>query len=115
MARDTAPMPAIVREFAPEDSLTDVLGTPYNTVSFRPGFGDAGYKVETVAHDCPSCNFDRMVRRHDVHGETPDMVRYWCLNPNCQYYVSDYFSYACNGSYPHRQPSEPAVTDEVSQ
>lgn len=40
------------------------------------------------------------------------MVRYWCLNPNCMYYVSDYLSHACHGSYPQRSPQEPAVIEE---
>lgn len=110
MAQDV--IPAILREYMDADRFAEVISTPYHGVDFRRGYGESGYKVETVEHECPECRFDRMVRRHDVHAESPDMVRYWCLNPNCMYYVSDYLSHACHGSYPQRSPQEPAVTEE---
>jgi len=110
MAKDV--IPAILREWCANDRSAVVRRTPYNGVTFTRGYGESGYKVQTVEHDCPECRFDRMVRRHDVHAESPDMVRYWCLNPNCMYYVSDYLSHACHGSYPQHSPQEPAVMEE---
>lgn len=112
MAQD---IPAILRPYIEADRETPVISTPYDGVSFSPGWGDSGYRVETVEHDCPECGFDRMVRRHDVHVESQDMVRYWCLNPNCLYFVSDYLSHACHGNYPQRQAQEPAAVNERSE
>lgn len=105
MAQD---VPAIVRDYCQTDAELTVRSTPYDGVSFRPGWGDSGYRVEIVEHDCPDCGFDRMIRRHDVNAEMSDEVRYFCLNPNCQYFVGDNLSYACHGSYPQRSPQEPA-------
>ncbi len=101
--------PAIVRSFGTQDSEATVHSTPYDGVSHRRGWGDTGYRVEVVEHDCPACSFDRMARRHDVNAEFPDEVRYWCLNPNCLYYLRDELSYAFKGSYPNRQTDEPAI------
>lgn len=109
MSRDIPP--AIVREYTNADRHADVLGKPYDGVSFTRGWGDSGYRVETVEHNCPACNFDRMVRRHDVSPETRDEVRYWCLNPNCPHFVADTFSYCCHGNYPQRSVREPAVVE----
>lgn len=105
-------VPAIIREYTTKDRQATVINTPYDGVSFRRGWGDTGYRVETVECDCPECGFDRMIRRHDVHAESPDMVRYWCLNPNCLYYVRDYLSNECHGNYPQRQARRPAVSDK---
>lgn len=112
MAQD---VPAILRDHSSEDRDTTVLSTPYDGVSFRRGWGDSGYRVEVVEHECPECGFDRMVRRHDVHAESPDVVRYYCLNPNCLYFVSDNLSHAMNGNYPQRQANTPAVVNERSE
>jgi hypothetical protein len=103
------PTPAIVRTFGQTDSEAEVISTPYHGISNEPGMGDSGYKVQVVEHDCPSCSFDRMIRRVDVSPETQAEVRYWCLSPNCVHYVSDYMSHACHGSYPQRKAQEPAV------
>lgn len=112
MAQD---VPAILRDHSSEDRDTTVLSTPYDGVSFRRGWGDSGYRVEVVEHECPECGFDRMVRRHDVHAESPDVMRYYCLNPNCLYFVSDNLSHAMNGNYPQRQANTPAVVNERSE
>lgn len=103
--------PAIVRDFTSADRDAEVLSTPYDGVSFRRGWGDSGYRVETVAHDCPDCGFDRMVRRVDVSPERPNEVRYWCLNPNCGHFVRGCLSHACHGNYPQRPVREPAVVE----
>lgn len=113
MARNTTePTPAIVRNMTDADTECEVLGTPTDRVTRTRGFGASGYRVETVAHDCPKCDFDRMIRRVDVNAEYQDTVRYWCLNPNCVHFVRDYLSHACHGSYPQRQASEPTVYEE---
>lgn len=126
------PTPAIVRDYdvdkdgdakpprtngRPDVSRSDkILSQPYDSVSFRRGWGDTGYRVQVVKHDCPAdhCSFDRMVRRVDVNAERRDEVRYFCLNPNCVHYAADALSYACSGSYPSRQTDEPAVFEAKS-
>ncbi len=107
MADKTAP--AIVRDVSETDDESKIISQPTNTVSFTRGFGDSGYKVQVVEHECSACQFDRMIRRIDVSPERRDEVRYWCLNPNCKHYASDTLSYACKGSYPHRSASEPTT------
>lgn len=110
MAND---VPAIVRDYSDNDRDATVISTPTDTVSFRRGFGDTGYRVEVVEHDCPQCTFDRMIRRHDI---PRNEVRYWCLNPNCRYFVGDELSYACHGSYPQGpNPTEPVVHGRSQQ
>lgn len=113
------PTPAIVRTIdrdkdAPtttrhEDADSKIVSEPTNTVTFSRGWGDSGYRVQVVNHDCPECSFDRMVRRIDVSPETRNEVRYWCLNPNCVHFVRDSLSHACHGNYPQRDTDEPAV------
>lgn len=111
---DTNP-PAIVRRFKPDDAVPEVIREPANTVSFVRGWGDSGYKVQVVEHDCPNCGFDRMVRRWDVHGGMPDEVRYWCLMPNCHHFVSDEMSYACHGNSPQFKKTEPTVFEPAEE
>lgn len=101
--------PAIVRSFTQEDADVDVMATPYSGVTDVPGWGPSGYVIDVVEHDCPRCDFDRMVRRKDVNVEEGDEVRYWCLHPNCPHYVSDRLSYACHGNEPQRSVRHPAV------
>lgn len=86
--------PAIRREYCEDDRDVDVIATTYDTVSFQRGFGDVGYKLQVVEHDCSSCSHDRMFRNLDVSPEHPGTVRYWCLSPACPHYVSDRFRYA---------------------
>lgn len=102
--------PAIVREFSEADSEVPILSEPSNTVTHKRGYGESGYRVQVVEHECPACTlqFDRMVRRVDVYPELPHEVRYWCLNPNCAYYLRDTLSHAFHGSYPNRSPTAPA-------
>lgn len=115
MAHDYEPTPAIVRSFGTRDRTANVVSTPADTVTFSRGWGDSGYRIEVVEHDCPAdhCSFDRMVRRVDVSPETPTEVRYWCLNPNCVHFVRDSISYACHGNYPQRDTDEPVVWESV--
>lgn len=105
------PTPAIVRNFGQNDRHTNVISTPYDSVSFSPGFGDSGYKLQVVEHDCPNCDFDRMVRRWDVSPETHDEARYWCLYPNCPHYLSDEFRFAFEGR--KHDGRQPAIFDGV--
>lgn len=99
--------PAIVRDFTDEDRDTEVINTGYDSVTFTPGWGDSGYRVQTVEHECPACSFDRMTRKVDVGPTIQDEVRYWCLNPNCAHYLREMLSHAFHGSYPQRTVSEP--------
>jgi predicted RNA-binding Zn-ribbon protein involved in translation (DUF1610 family) len=107
------PTPAIVRDYSPEDANTTIVNQPKDTVTFRRGWGDSGYRIQTVEHECPECGFDRMVRRVDVSPERSDEVRYWCLNPNCVHFVRDNLSHATAGNYPQRDTDEPAVFEEA--
>jgi len=106
------PTPAIVRDWSANDAAARVLRTPYDSVSHREGWGDSGYRVQVVGYTCPDCKFDRMIRRVDVWADRSNEVRYWCLNPNCPHFVRDALSYACRGSYPQHDVSEPAVFEE---
>lgn len=119
MAKD---VPVIVRDYSDKDRLGNdeshpkLIGTPTDTVSSVPGLGDSGYRVQVVEHECPECGFDRMIRRVDVSPEMPDEVRYWCLYPNCRYFVGDHLSYTCHGNYPQGpNPSEPVVHGRSQQ
>lgn len=109
MAQDI--VPAIVRNFNEQDRDMTVRHTSKDTVSFSRGLGDSGHRVQVVEHDCPAdhCSFDRMIRRVDVRPEDRNDVRYWCLNPNCQYFVRDNLSYACSGSYPQNSTDTPVI------
>lgn len=118
------PVPAIVRDIDPDkdggtripeygERPEKIIGQPTDRVTHSRGFGDSGYRVQVVEHDCPECSFDRMIRRVDVSPESPDSVRYWCLNPNCVHYVRDHLSHACQGSYPQRDAIEPKVFGDV--
>lgn len=93
------------------DREATVLSTPNDSVSFKRGWGDSGRRVEVVEFDCPAnyCSFDRMVREVRVNPMECNIVRYWCLNPNCAHYVSDQLSHACHGNYPQRRASEPVI------
>lgn len=112
MEDDYQPTPAIVRAYTAENDDVPILSTPKNSVTFSRGWGDSGYKIQVVEHDCPVCGFDRMVRRLDVSPERRDSVRYWCCNPACVHFVRDSLSYATHGNYPQRDVSEPAVYEE---
>jgi hypothetical protein len=118
------PTPAIVRAVSEKDGdlkpptvngspdvrkSDNIISQPKTTVSHHRGRGSSGFRIQVVEHDCPECDFDRMVRRVDVNPTYEDEVRYWCLNPNCVHFVRDMFSYACHGNYPQRDTSEPAV------
>lgn len=115
--------PAIVRDVCELDkplriphnghAPDGIISQPMDTVTHSMGFGDSGYRVQVVEHDCPECGFDRMIRRIDVSPERRNEVRYWCLSPNCVHYVSDTLSYACKGSAPHRDTDTPAVYERA--
>jgi predicted RNA-binding Zn-ribbon protein involved in translation (DUF1610 family) len=123
MTRDGyEPVPAIVRSIDKEkdsptvkrhkDSAEKIISQPQDTVTFSRGFGESGYRVQVVNHDCPECGFDRMIRRVDVCADRQNEVRYWCLNPNCVHFVRDSLSFACHGNYPQRDTDEPAVFEK---
>jgi len=122
------PTPAIVRDVCQEDEPTTspiingktnaeqsdkIISEPTDTVTHNRGWGDSGYRVQVVNHECPECGFDRMVRRIDVSPGLPNEVRYWCLHPNCVHFVGDSLSYACHGNYPQRDTSTPAVFEPL--
>ncbi len=102
--------PAIVREYSDSDLDTEVIDKKYDRVSFDPGLGNSGYRLETVEKSCPQCNFDRMIRRHDVNPTHSDEVRYWCLSPSCQNFVGEQFNYALNPAE-KRNRSTPVITE----
>jgi len=113
------PTPAIVRDVCDKDrplripklgNVPDkIISQPTDTVTYSRGFGDSGYRVQVVKHECPECGFERMARRIDVSPVRENEVRYWCLNPNCPHYARDELSYACHGNYPQRDKSEPVI------
>jgi len=124
------PTPAIVRDVDPDidgdtyfpatrnfpkgqKATEKIISQRKTTVTHQRGFGDSGYRIQTVEHECPACGFDRMVRRVDVSPERSNEVRYWCLNPNCVHFVRDNLSHATAGNYPQRDTDEPAVFEEV--
>lgn len=121
------PTPAIVRDVDPDldgetrpplvngkpdvSASEKIISQPNNTVTHSRGFGDSGFRVQVVNHDCPECSFDRMIRRVDVSPVRSDEVRYWCLNPNCVHFVRDSLSHSCHGNYPQRDTDTPAVME----
>lgn len=100
------PQPAIRREYSRHDREIETDVTVYDNVSFQRGFGNTGYRLELVEHDCPVCSHDRLLRRHRVNSESRDTAEYWCLNPVCAHYLADRFSYART-----RQANKPALYD----
>lgn len=120
MVRNHEPVPAIVRDLTEQDKPAHVkydmenkiIAQPRDTVTFSRGFGDSGYRVQVVEHECPNCQFDRMIRRIDVSPERRNEVRYWCLFPNCVHYASDHLSHDCHGNYPQHDTNEPEVIGE---
>jgi len=123
------PTPAIVRDLCDADGETrpprtngrtdcsrsdKIISQPTDTVTHSRGWGDSGYRVQVVNHDCPECSFDRMVRRIDISPERRNEVRYWCLNPNCVHFVRDSLSHAMPGNYPDRDTNEPAVFERAA-
>lgn len=109
MAQQT---PAIARDYNDDDRELEVLRTPFDGINHTRGLGDSGYRVEVVDFACPACIFDRMIRRVDVSPVAPAEVRYWCLYPNCPYFVRDALSHACKESYPQGGRRTPAVMEK---
>lgn len=93
MARHTGTTPAIHRKWTQEDFDAEVVASPYNSVSHTRGLGDSGKRIETVEHDCPQCENERMVRVTFVNPTDHDWVDYYCLNFSCPHFVSDTLSH----------------------
>lgn len=108
--RSDTPAPAISRAYSELDGDVDVVQTPYDSVSSTRGYGDSGYRLQVVEHECPNCGFDRMFRHYRVNEEFPDHLKYWCLSPACQHYVGEEFSYA--GPTQARSPTEHDVAGD---
>lgn len=98
--------PAIRRAWNSADSNADVLHTVKDDTNFHRGFGRTGSKIEHVEHTCPCCGHDEMIRQHRLHPEDDDSVMYWCLMPNCRYFVADQLSWATK-PHPQHVPESP--------
>ena len=55
----------------------------YNSVSFQPGFGDMGRRIEIVEIDCEICGHDRLIKDERVNPEFGNSSEYYCRHPNC--------------------------------
>jgi len=89
-----AQTPAIAGHYSQKDREVTVISTARDTVSFQPGFGDSGGRIQIVEHDCPRCDHPTMLREWRVSPEFHDEVAYYCNNPQCRHYHADSFSYA---------------------
>lgn len=58
----------------------------FTDVSFSPGWGDSGRRIEVVKCECEYCGFDRMFRTVRVNPEFSDEFEYDCMLPNCPDY-----------------------------
>jgi predicted RNA-binding Zn-ribbon protein involved in translation (DUF1610 family) len=100
--------PAIRRAHKREDANVEVLHTVKEDTTFHRGLGTTGRTVEHVAHECPCCGNDRMIRLRQIYPEDRDGVSYWCLMPNCRYFVADELSWATK-PHPEHVPDGPMV------
>jgi ssDNA-binding Zn-finger/Zn-ribbon topoisomerase 1 len=100
--------PAIRRAWNSTDTDAEVLHTVKDDTNFHRGFGRTGRRVEHVARECPCCGNDEMIRQVRLHPEERDGVKYWCLMPNCRYFVADELSWAVK-PHPQHTPSSPMV------
>lgn len=113
MMRDNKPIPAIGREIDDIDLEIEIVRELYNTVSFTRGLGDSGYKLQLVEHECPACNYDRMLRQYRVNPESPSRMEYWCTSPRCSHYVGDTFSYVQSPVRPTTMPVTTGTQTEL--
>lgn len=96
--------PVIRRDVSEADRNATTTGT----------VGSVGKKVEqTHGLECPQCGHDHLIRLRQVYPEEPDHVSYWCLNPQCRYFVSDQLTWATK-PHPNVVPDHPQVWDQTA-
>jgi len=99
--------PVIRRDWTEEDTDADVESVLDDKTEFLRGMGQTGQRVEHVSGvECLRCGHDEMVRHTHVNPTERNGVAYWCLNPSCQYFVSDELSWATK-PHPNMVPDEP--------
>lgn len=70
----------------PEYQDSDTIKELFTNISFTPGFGTTGRKVEIVKLECGYCGYDRA---YCVTHENPEWGREYesmCANPACTDY-----------------------------
>jgi predicted RNA-binding Zn-ribbon protein involved in translation (DUF1610 family) len=75
-----------------------VISEIKDDTTYHRGLGSAGQVIEHVQHPCPRCGHDETIRSIGVNIDARQDVEYWCLNPNCPYFVSDELSWATTGN-----------------
>jgi ssDNA-binding Zn-finger/Zn-ribbon topoisomerase 1 len=104
--------PVIRREWSDADRTADVLHTVRDDTNYHRGLGRSGRRVEHVSHECPCCGHGEMIRLVHVNPEERDGVSYWCLMPNCRYFISDELSWATK-PHPMDVPESPMVWSQT--
>jgi ribosomal protein S27AE len=112
MSRDT--MPVIRRDWTSEDSNVTVEATIEDDTRFHRGLGTSGRKVERTDKRCPWCGFKHTIRLRHIHPDDRDGVSYWCLNPQCSYFVNDELSWATK-PHPEMKPDAPMVWQNTAE
>lgn len=92
--------PVIRRTWTRADSEAQVISEIKDDTTYHRGLGSAGQVIEHVKHACPRCGHDETIRSIGVNIDARQDVEYWCLNPNCPYFVADELSWATK---PHPQ------------
>jgi len=105
--------PVIRREWKSDDSNAEIESTIHDNTSFHRGMGTSGRRVQhTSGYECPFCGHDEMIRLVHVAPDSRDSVQYWCLRPNCPYFIADELSWAL-GPDAGRQPKTPMQWDQT--
>lgn len=110
MSRDVTPV--IRRDWSKDDSEAAVLGTVMDDTTFERGLGPRGKTVEWTNMACPCCDHHRTIRSVRVNPDRRNNVAYWCLNPQCRYFVSGELSWATR-NHPGYEPETPEVWDHT--
>jgi hypothetical protein len=64
-------------------SENDVIRKLFTNVSFTPGYGDTGKRIEIVERDCDYCGYDRAYSETWVNPEFGEEIELSCTNPAC--------------------------------
>ena len=104
--------PAIRRDWTKADSDAKIEHIVHDKSEFIRGMGDTGMKVEHVSYICPCCNHDEMIRLKHLNPADNHTVEYWCLMPNCRYFVADELSWATK-PHPNFTPDVPEIWDQT--
>lgn len=64
-------------------SQNDTIRQLFTNVSFTPGYGDTGRRIEIVARDCELCGYDRAYAETWVNPEIGEETEHSCTNPVC--------------------------------